>query len=194
MEQWRKVPGYENYEISIETKEGKCRNIKRGKLLSTNPDKWEHRIYWDLYKNGVGKRWQAARWIALTYPELVENEWFEGAQIDHKDTDPTNNQPSNLHWVTQAGNNANPITTKHRSEGIKGKNKNHPSFSKQVAQYSIDGDLVKIYPSTKQAGRETGIRPENIANCCLKKTYTNKKGNTHQVKTAGGYVWKYVTK
>lgn len=193
MEIWRKVPGYENYEISIETREGKCRNIKRNKLLSTKPDKREHRIYWDLYRNGVGKRWQAARWIALTYPELIENEWFEGAQIDHKDTDPTNNHPSNLHWVTQAGNNANPITTIHRSKGISGKNINHPSFSKQVAQYSKEGNLINIFPSTKQAGRETGIKAENIANCCRLKIFTDKKGKTHRVKSAGGYVWKYLT-
>ena len=115
MEQWRKVPGYENYEISIETKEGACRNIRTGKLIG-NYCKRDKRIYWGLRKNGVTTYWQAARWIAITYPELVENEYFEGAEIDHKDTDRLNNHPSNLKWVTRKGNQNNPLTIIHLRE------------------------------------------------------------------------------
>lgn len=124
MEEWRKVPGYENYEISINTEEGKCRNnnYKRtGKTKElSNVKNNRGRINWRLYKNGAFIIQQAARWIALTYPELVQNEYFDGAEIDHIDTNPMNNHPSNLRWVTHSGNCSNPLTKKHMSEAKTG--------------------------------------------------------------------------
>ena len=136
MEEWRKVPGYEDviYEISIATKEGKCRRIyPNGKIveLSTTPGRKDGRIVWSLCKNGGQKSLQAARWIAFTYPELVQNEYFEGAQIDHIDTDRLNNHPSNLRWVTAKENSNNPLTIRHLSEGLSGKN--NPQYGKPVS-------------------------------------------------------------
>lgn len=127
MEEWRDVPGYEGkYQISISTKEGKCRSLnfhreKRVKEL-VNTVKKDGYIYWGLRDGKKQIRWTAARWIALTYPELVQNEWFEGAEIDHIDTDRINNQPSNLRWVTPKENTNNPFTLKHISETHKGEN------------------------------------------------------------------------
>lgn len=125
MEEWREVPGYEGkYQVSISKKEGKCRRIyKNGKIreLSTTPNKKFNRIYWALCRNGKLIHQQAAVWIALTYSELVQNECFEGAEIDHIDTDRLNNHPSNLRWVTRKENLNNPITRRHNSESHKGK-------------------------------------------------------------------------
>ena len=183
-ENWRDVPGYEGlYQISIDTPEGRCRRIhKRGtfKLLSNTPNKRDNRIFWHLSKNGKYIHWQAARWIALTFPELIENEYFECAEIDHKDTDRLNNQPSNLRWVTRKENNNNPLTRKHSSEIHTEILKNHPSTSKTVFQYTPDGEYVNDYPSVSEGGRQTGIKKENISKCCLGIR-----------KTAGGFIWKY---
>lgn len=127
MEEWRDVPGFEGlYQISISTKEGKCRSMSyhqtgKTKELSNKPNKTFNRIYWGLCKDGVTKKPQAAVWIAITYPELVENEWFPGAEIDHIDTDRLNNHPSNLRWVTRKTNLSNPLTVKHNSEAQSGK-------------------------------------------------------------------------
>lgn len=114
MGEWRKVQGFENYEINIDTKEGRCVNKNwRGMerpLGNYNNRGW---LFWTLSKNGKAYTRQAAVWIALTFPELVENEYFEGAQIDHKDTDRQNNHPSNLRWVTPKENSNNPITKEH---------------------------------------------------------------------------------
>lgn len=200
---WRKVPGYENYEISIDTKEGKCRNIKTGKILSNKPGKRGY-IGWNLYGNPKhGTNHQAAKWIALTYPELIENEYFDGAQIDHKDTDKLNNQPSNLHWVDCAGQQNNPLTKQHISKSLTGKHTteetrkkmrdshkgkrpwmlNNRSISKSVKQYDLNGEFIKEYPSAAQAQRETGIWSTNILATC--------NGYPDHA-TAGGYVWKFV--
>ena len=41
--------------------------------------------------------------------------------VDHINTDRYDNRACNIRWVTQAENNRNPITRKHRSEACKGK-------------------------------------------------------------------------
>ena len=179
--EWRRVPGYPNYEINISTKEGQCRSLNfhrcgKPRNLLNNPTKRDNRIYWNLSKNGKATRQQAARWIAVTYPELVENEYFEGAEIDHKDTDRLNNHPSNLRWVSPANNNRNPLTRKHRSKGLI----NHKVLSKAVYQFATDGELIETYPSMNEAFRQTGVFQANISRCC-----------NHKIKTAGGYIWSY---
>lgn len=181
MTEWRTVPGYTNYQISIDIPEGKCRCLnyhreRRIKELSNKPDKEHNRIFWTLHKDGKKTFHQAAVWIALTYPELIENEYFDGAYIDHIDTDRLNNHPSNLRWVTPADNNRNPLTIKRLSNAMT----NHPYFSKKVYQYDKQGVLIATYPSTREAYRQTGIYHNNISNCCNGK-----------LKSAGGYVWKY---
>lgn len=121
-EHWRDIPGYEGkYQISIDTPEGKCRSLNyhsTGKphLLKNS----NGRIYWDLSKNGKSLCRQAARWIAFTFPELVQNDYFDGAVIDHIDTDPRNNHPSNLRWVTTKENCNNPLTIQHNREAQTG--------------------------------------------------------------------------
>lgn len=201
-EVWRDVPGFEGkYQISISTKEGKCRNLDycgNGETheLSNNIRKY---IFWSLN----GRTQQAARWIAITYPELVQNEYFEGAVIDHIDTDCLNNNPSNLRWVTQKDNVNNPLTKKkmsdsakikvftekHRknmSKSRKGIFVNYPKYSKPVLQYTKDGVFVSEYPSMAEAHRITGVRQTDICAVCSGRVY---KGRNHN--TAGGYIWKY---
>ena len=123
MEEWRDIPGYEGlYQICIDTPEGRCRSLNyKGRNivqeLSYHHKKKDNRLYWTLYRDGKKITQQAARWIALAYPELVRNEYFDGACIDHIDTNPNNNRPENLRWVTYKENSNNPLTVKHR-EGM----------------------------------------------------------------------------
>ena len=182
---WRNVPGYDGlYQISIETKEGQCRNTSTGKILS-NKCYRDNRIFWVLTKNKVKTTYQAARWIALTFPEMIENEFFEGAVIDHKNCDSIDNRPSNLHWVTPADNNRNPITRKRRSSGLTGKLINRPDQSKEVCQYTKDGTLIGIFPSAHQAAKDTGLNQGSISSCCNGRKYYH---------SVGGYVWRYKEK
>ena len=203
-ENWRDVPGFEGkYQISISTKEGRCRNLNyrgTGKVrkLSNKPNKRFGRIFWGFWKDGKTICRQAARWIALTFPELVQNKYFEGAEIDHIDTNRLNNHPSNLRWVTSKENNNNPLTLKHFSEAAKGrifseetrkklsevkkgKQLNRPDLSKGVIQFSLNNELLHFFPSIQQAARENGMSHSRISDCCLGKS-----------KSAGGYKWKFV--
>lgn len=192
-EDWRDVPGYDGkFQISITTKEGKCRNTNWRGTGETkelpNTVLSNGRINWNL--NHIVK--QSACWIALTYPELIENEYFEGAEIDHKDTDPLNNQPSNLHWVTRSGNMSNPMTVQKIRNNQTGKcnsmygsgerQQNRVDQSKPVVQYSIDEKFVAWFPSSMEAERVLGIPKLNarISECCRGKR-----------KTARGYIWRF---
>lgn len=199
MEEWKDVPGYEGlYQISIDTKEGKCKSLRTGKILSNKPNKIG-RLNWVLYKEGKPHSQQAGRWIALTYPELIANEWFYGAQIDHINTDPLDNNPKNLRWVTPIGQQNNPLTKEHiRNSRIgkcltertksklskirKGKQINRKDQSKPVSQYTTGGDFIATYQSIREAERKTNIDNAQISACCL---------NKPKHKTAGGFVWKY---
>lgn len=195
MEEWRDVPGYEGiYQISISTKEGKCRRIynRHTRELSEKPNQTTGRILWHLRKDGKEKCQQAARWIALTFPELVQNEYFEGAEIDHYDGDKMNNFPSNLRWTDRIGQVNNPVTLNRLKEVMQTDNykaKLHNSLtnnsltSHPVRQYTTDGVLIAEYPSIKEAQRKTGVNNSQIAACCKHKSHYN---------TAGGFIWKLV--
>lgn len=121
--EWRPVPGFKMYRINIDDPRGRCRRVyKNGKVkeLNNKPDK-RNRLNWVFSNGRIQKSAQAARWIALTYPELVQNEFFEGAQIDHIDTNPMNNHPSNLRWTTPKENTNNPLTLQKKKGLLKGR-------------------------------------------------------------------------
>ena len=62
-----------------------------------------------LYKKGVFKQHYVAILVGLTFVDG----WFEGAEIDHIDTNKENNIWTNLRWVTHEENMKNPLTVKH---------------------------------------------------------------------------------
>ena len=65
------------------------------------------------------------------------------------------------------------------SEANKGKI-NSPT--KSVLQYSMNGEFITKYPSTREAERITGCYHNSISACCEGKQ-----------KSAGGYVWRYAS-
>lgn len=161
-------------------------------------NKAHNRLYWGLFKDGKLQTQQAAVWIAITYPELIENEWFPGAEIDHINTDPMDNRPCNLRWVDRTGQVNNPLTrehlsksrkgrkhsqeTKHKiSTGNKGKLINRPDQSRPVQQIK-GSSVVQTFNSVKEAQRTTRVKYQNIVAVC--------RGRQ---KTAGGFFWRYVS-
>lgn len=219
MNNWRDIPGKENeYQISIETKEGKCRSLNfrnvKGKIkeLSNSHNKTRY-INWNI--SGVVK--QAAVWIAITYPELVQNEYFEGAEIDHIDTDPLNNHPSNLRWVTHKQNENNPLTRQHISDSNIGRKLSYEHVRKIVAIHkgvplteehkqkigqSLKGKLVNRADASKPVEQLTkdgaSIRTYESAAQAARETGLNKSNicnccrGVKYVKSVGGYIWRYV--
>ena len=79
----------------------------------------------------------------------------------------TNNNIENLEWCTHKYN----CNYGNRKNGNQDK-------TKKVAQYDLNGNLIKVYESLRQAEKETNTpKSSGIAHCCRgkQKTYINFK-------------------
>lgn len=110
---WRDIAGYEGiYQVS---NTGKVRRVG-GNILAIHLNiQRNNRCTVVLSYDHKQTRKAVHRLVAFAFPEIC-GEYFDGADIDHKDTDPTNNRAENLHWVTKSGNMRNPLTIEHLKE------------------------------------------------------------------------------
>lgn len=108
----------------------------------------------------------------------------KGYHIHHIDGNKFNNsiynliliqhsEHSKLHSNDLKGEN-NPFSGKHHTKEFK------DNRSKKVIQYTLNGELLKIWDSINECGRN-GFSQGNIFACCRGKRKTHK-----------GYIWKYL--
>ena len=83
--------------------------------------------------------------------------------VHHKDHNPHNNKVENLEWIDEKTHN-----NIHSNEKMK-----------KVYQYAINGELIKIWDSSNECGRN-GYSQSKIVLCC------NGKRKMHK-----GYLWSY---
>lgn len=96
--------------------------------------------------------------------------------INHKDEVEGNNHIDNLEWCSHNYN----VNYGGRTRRATKSNTNHPNMSKQVGQYDLNMNLINIYPSTNECGRQ-GFLQSLVHKCC------SGERNTH-----GGFIWKYM--
>ena len=172
-EEWRDVVGYEGrYQVSsmgrvksLERKDRIGRTI-RERILKPNVAGGGY-LKVDLCAGGKRKKSFAHRLVCQAFHENPDNK----PEVNHVNEDKTDNRACNLEWCT-AKENSNFGT---RNERV-GK-----ALSKPVGQYTLDGDLVKVWQSTNEVQRQTGFIQGNICKVA--------NGNR---KTAYGFIWKYV--
>jgi len=96
MEEFRDIPGYPGYQIS------NCGNVFSRKLKrvieAPNDEDGYKRI--KLWKQMISKHYRIHRLVATAFIPNPEDK----PQVNHKDGDKTNNNISNLEWVTNQEN------------------------------------------------------------------------------------------
>lgn len=179
---WKDIKGYEGcYQIStwgrvrsldrfIKCKlshTGRC--IKKGKLLSIGYNK-DGYIQYFLSKNSCTKTNLVHRLVAEAFVPNPNN----FPEVNHKDEDKTNNRVDNLEWCTREYN----VNYGTMIERVKKANTNG-KCSKILYQYNLNGNLIKVWPSVSEAGRN-GFNRTAILNVCSGLSQTHKK-----------FIWSY---
>ena len=128
-----------------------------------------------LCKNGKHKSFSVAKIVYESFNGKVP----EGMQINHLDECKTNNKLENLSLVTPK-ENTNWGT---HNERVRRAQRNRNDLSKEVFQYDLEGNLIKVWPSAKEVERCLGFKNTNITACCNKTKY-------HTKQYAYGFIWK----
>lgn len=157
------------YEVD---EEGNVYSVRKNKKL-TSKTNWDGYLRIQLWDHGVCQFVSIHRLVAQAFIPNPENKPF----VNHKNGCKSDNRVANLEWCTQKENIKHAFDT-----GLSHKcPKNFAATSKSVAQFTVDGEYIRTFPSTMEVERQLGIAHTNVSACC--------KG---KVKTAGHYKWKYV--
>jgi hypothetical protein len=100
MEEWRKIEGFEQYEVSSE---GRVRSLKRG-VVRPAPDRGGY-LTCSLWKDGKGHAKMIHRLVALTFISQIEGKPL----VDHINRNKLDNTVSNLRWSDRSEQNINRI-------------------------------------------------------------------------------------
>ena len=158
MEQWKPVKDYEGlYWISD------LGNIKSAKGLKRKATQINGYEYVTLYKNGKQSHKLIHRLVAeafLPNPDMLP-------EVNHISENKLDNSVNNLEWCTHKYNHN--FGTGHDK-----------SAEKQGRKVKLEGEIVKIHESVREAARSVGKSHKDIYNVC------NGRRNT-----SSGFRWEY---
>lgn len=186
---WKPIKGFEGlYEISntglVKSLRREVPNnggisIVKEKILKPQKEKNGY-LRIGLNKRNKKYMFLIHRLIAESFIPNVNNY----AEINHKDGNKSNNNVDNLEWCSRSYNIKHSYINKLRNTDINRKNakKMIEKNKRKVVQKDLNGNMINIFDSIKEAGELTNIDKTNICSVCKHKGY---------YKTAGGYIWEY---
>lgn len=162
----------------VDGKNGSKRFVK-GRILKTCLDSHGYPLVC-LHNNVMQKTKNVHKLIWEAFNGKVP----KGYEINHISECKTENSLSNLNLLTHK---ANLNWGTHNKRGAITKSivlRNYKTLSKPVIQKSLEGEIIKIWPSTMEIQRQLGYDHGHIGACC--------RGVEHH-NTAYGYIWEYYT-
>ena len=164
---WKPVVGYEGiYEVSnMGDLKSLCRKGRVKQLILKPYYTRKGYLRCILRKDGKPKQKLVHRLVAESFIDNPLNK----TQVNHIDEVKDNNAASNLEWCTNQENcNHGTSTERQRQKVING------NGSIKVAQYDLENNLIKVWPSMSEAGRN-GFNQQCISFCCsgIQKTHNN---------------------
>ena len=177
MEIWKNIKGYEGlYQVSSE---GRVKSLERTFIDKIGRERY---VKERVLKPGVTKDGYLIvalhagdKQKTLTVHRLVCQAFHKNPEnkpcVNHIDENKTNNAASNLEWCTYEENNNHGTRSERMAK----------TQSKPVGQYTRDGELVKVWPSPREAGKQGGFDSATISNVA------NGKRKTHK-----GFIWRYI--
>lgn len=188
--EWRDIEGYEGiYQVSNlgQVRSLNYRRMGKAKILKLIKDK-ENYLLTHLYNNSERKTYKVHRLVAKAFIPNSNSK----PQVDHIDTNSSNNKVFNLQWVTDKENSNNPLTIKHTRKASREKWKNEDYIEK------TNGNRLrgKNHPRAKAVWCKELRKSWNTIQECSKELKLNRthiSGVCRGIrKTCGGYTFVFI--
>ena len=160
---WKKIDGYENYEVS---NLGNVKNSDTGNIFKLNTKNGYK--YVTLRNSKKDKSYRVNRLVALAF--IPNDDPENKTYVNHIDGKKFDNSVKNLEWITPSNSVIHALET-----GLLKKTQ-----AKKVHQCDKEGNLIKTFESITEASKETGINTGSITKACKSK----------QAPT-GNFIWKF---
>ena len=175
-EVWRDIEGYEGYyQVSnlgrvrsvdriVYSKAGWSR-LQRGRMMKSSNTGVGYKSdnayqFVGLCRDNIVVAYFVHRLVAFAFPEIC-GEWFDGAEINHKNELKYDNRAENLEWVNHLTN----LTYNGRNRKVGEKLKGRAPFNRKCVVMFKDGSKVQEFNSVVSAGEWLGVSECTIRDC-----------------------------
>ena len=176
---------YEGFEVSNLGRIKSLNYRRTGRAELMNP--WEDTCGYlrvELSKNGETKTCKVHRLVAQTFLPNPENkpcinhkiEGDKGKKINmvfFNEDGTIDKERTTIEWATYEENN-NYATRNERIAKAISKAMTNGKLSKRVLQFTLDGEFIREWPSTREIERQLGFDNSAVGRCCLGKQKTHK--------------------